>query len=86
MTDPLCELRRKAAEAIEAVSHYTSVKEALNEILAAYEVSSPSELLEKIRSGELPEHPTYEDYLEAKSLWEDLEDLRKRLREAVESL
>jgi len=34
------------------------------------------ELLNKIKSGELPEHPTYEDYLEAKSLYEDLNDLR----------
>ena len=32
--------------------------------------------MNKIKSGELPEHPTYEDYLEAKSLYEDLNDLR----------
>jgi len=73
-------------EAINIISEYTRVKEELYEILSAYKVSSVDELLNKIKSGELPEHPTYEDYLEAKSLYEDLKELRKKLYEVLERL
>ena len=39
----------------------------LRNILNKYKVKSTREFLSKIEKGELPEHPTYEDYLEARS-------------------
>ena len=86
MKSAVVKLRKRGAEAIALISEYMRIKEDLYEILSAYNVSSPEELLERIKSGELPEHPTYEDYLEAKSLLEDLKEIRKRMIEVIERL
>ena len=57
----------------------------LKKILSKYGVNSTKELLLKIEKGELPEHPTYEDYLEARSYEleakEILHEIQSRLRE-----
>lgn len=41
------------------------LREARKEILARYEVESEAALLEKIRSGQVDEHPAYDHYLSA---------------------
>ena len=41
------------------------LRESRKEILKSYQVECEAALLEKIRSGELPEHPAYEHYLSA---------------------
>lgn len=64
----------------------------LREILSKYGVGSTRELLSKIKKGELPEHPTYEDHLEARSyeleareLLREIQSRLRRIEEAVVS-
>jgi len=45
-----------------------AISEHLSSILRKYGVHSVSELAEKIRKGDIEEHPAYEDYLEALAL------------------
>ena len=82
----LIETRKKSIEAINIISEYARLKEEYIEILNAYKVSSSQEILDKIKSNELPEHPTYEDYLEAKSLEEDLKRLKDKINRIVKEL
>ena len=42
------------------------------ETLSRYGVNLPKELKEKIESGEVPEHPTWEDYIELTNLEDEL--------------
>ena len=71
-------------ELLDVITEYARLREELEEILDAYDVSSPEEILEKIKMGKLPEHPAYEDYLEAKSLLQDASQLKNRLKELIE--
>lgn len=50
-------------------------------LLEKYKVESEAELMDKIRSGALEEHPAYEDYLSAKILHESYENIRTGLKE-----
>ncbi len=45
----------------------------LEKILSKYGVKEPEEIERKIKRGELPEHPTYEDFLSALALKNYLE-------------
>lgn len=54
-----------ALQALYAKTIYT-LRESGKELLKQYCVDSASALLEKIRGGELPEHPAYEHYLSAR--------------------
>ena len=82
----LIEVRRKSVDAINIISEYTRLKEEYFEILKAYKASSSQEILDKIKNNELPEHPTYEDYLEAKSLEEDLKKLKGKINQIIKEL
>lgn len=53
----------------------------IKEILAKYRVSSPEELWDKFIRKELPEHPTWEDWLELESLLEEKKELEKLLEQ-----
>lgn len=55
----------------------------LKKILDRYGVSNTSELLDGIRSGKFVEHPTYEDYLEARSYELELEKILTKLNSAI---
>ena len=55
----------------------------LKEILNKYGVSNTGELLDGIRSRKFTEHPTYEDYLEAKSYEFELEKILKKLNSTI---
>ncbi len=80
----LSELRKVRMELLDVITEYARLREELEEILDAYDASSPEEILEKMKTGKLPEHPTYEDYLEAKSLLQDAAQLKNKLKELIE--
>ncbi len=50
-------------------------------LLSHYDVDDESSLLEKIRSGEIDEHPAYEAYLGAKYIQSTREAIRKKLKD-----
>lgn len=49
------------------------LKKRLEKILSRYGVREPEEIERRIERGELPEHPTYEDFLSALTLKNYLE-------------
>jgi len=51
----------------------SELKKKLEKILSRYGVREPEEIERKIERGELPEHPTYEDFLSALTLKNYLE-------------
>lgn len=55
-------------------------------LLRAYTVADEAELLERIRSGAVAEHPAYEHYLGARILAETREALRAELGEVLQEL
>lgn len=58
------QMEADALQALYAKTIYT-LRESGKELLKQYQVDSARALLEKIRCGELAEHPTYEHYLSA---------------------
>jgi len=80
------DVKLKEVYILRDLSEYFRLRDLLNEILLSYNVKSSLEILKKIEKGELPEHPTYEDYLEAKSLEEDLKKLKETLKKQFEEL
>ncbi len=50
------------------------------EMLSRYRVSSPEELKGKIEIGAVPEHPTWEDYIELTNLEDELACLEDNLQ------
>ncbi len=57
------------------------LRESRAALLARHATDSEGTLLEKIRRGELPEHPAYEDYLGARVIHATREAIRADLRE-----
>lgn len=57
------------------------LRESRAALLARHGTDSEEVLLEKIRRGELPEHPAYEDYLGAKTIHATREAIRTDLRD-----
>lgn len=57
------------------------MRENRKSLLQKHQVGNETELLEKIRSGALEEHPAYEDYLSAKILRDAYEGIRAELKE-----
>ncbi len=55
------------------------LRESRKEILKSYQVGGEADLLEKIRNGELPEHPAYEHYLSALILEQSRMQIRAEL-------
>jgi len=55
------------------------VEAQIAEILAKYGVKSPDELKSKIESGDVPEHPAWEDLIDLRNLLET----HKRLLEVI---
>jgi hypothetical protein len=49
------------------------------EMLSRYGVNLPEEIKEKIEIGEIPEHPTWEDYIELTNLEDELARLEDNL-------
>jgi hypothetical protein len=57
------------------------LREARAALLARHAAASEEELLEKLRTGALPEHDAYEDYLGARVVEATREALRNELRD-----
>ncbi len=56
------------------------LRESRAALLDHYEVENEESLLEKIRAGEVDEHPAYEAYLGAKSIGTMREAIRRELK------
>jgi hypothetical protein len=52
-------------------------KRELERILAKHKVKEPEEIEKGIEKGELPEHPSYEDFLSAVALRSNIEEMKK---------
>ena len=61
-------------------------KRELRKILSKYKVKEPEEIEEMIKRGEVPEHPSYEDFLSALALKENIEEMRKALSRLIEEI
>lgn len=68
------------------IHEYLDAKSSLQRILSSYNVRSVQELKNKIESKSLPEHPSYEDYLEALSFEKDMAKLKKEINKNVEEV
>jgi len=56
------------------------LRESYRALLARHGADTEEALLKKIRSGEVAEHPAYEDYLGARVIHETRETIREDLR------
>jgi hypothetical protein len=65
------------------IQELLSSLEELKELLDSYKVKSITELKNKIDSKELPEHPTYEDYLDCLGLYEILSESKGKIMEEL---
>lgn len=68
------------------IHEYLDAKSNLQRILSSYNVRSVEELRNKIESRSVPEHPSYEDYLEALSFEKDMAKLKTEINKNVEEV
>jgi len=61
-------------------------KRELERILSKHQVNEPEEIEKGIEEGKLPEHPSYEDYLSALALRNNLEELKKLARDLIREI
>ncbi|TDR81532.1 hypothetical protein [Paludibacterium purpuratum] len=74
----------EAAVDVETMSRLVyELRENRKQLLLPYQVDDPAQLLDKIRQGEVAEHPAYEHYLGAVSLEASREALRAQLRDTL---
>jgi F0F1-type ATP synthase delta subunit len=77
---------------IEEVTPIILIKEIIDEkrelrkILSKYKVKEPEEIEEMIKKGEIPEHPSYEDFLSALALKKNIEEMRKAISRMIEEI
>lgn len=70
----------EAARELEQLSRLAfELREAAKQTLAPYGVDDAQALLERIRTGDVPEHPAYDEYLSARILLEAREAVRNEL-------
>lgn len=53
-------------------------------LLEPYRLGRTEELMEKIISGELPEHPAYDHYLAVQAINQELEPMREKCKQIIE--
>lgn len=69
-------------ETLDALSRLLlELRESRLALLARHQVEDEDALLDKIKRGESPEHPAYEDYLGAKAITATRETIRAELRD-----
>ena len=54
-------------------------------ILQKYEVQTPDEIESKIETGEIEEHPAYEDYLSALTLQQNIDEMKSLAKQRIEA-
>ena len=77
---------RCEVEPIILMNELVKQKRELERILSKYGVKEPEEIEKKIESGELPEHPSYEDYLSALAFKQNIAELKKAIEEFLKDL
>lgn len=78
--------RKIEAETIMMVTEISELKNRFLELLSIYGAQRPQDIELKIIAGEIPEHPSYEDYLSALSYEQGISELKKRLIDAIEEI
>ncbi len=68
------------------VNELVKQKRELEKILSKYGVKDPEEIERKIEKGDIPEHPSYEDYLSALALKQNIEELKKTIEDILRSI
>jgi hypothetical protein len=68
------------------VNELIEQKRKLKEILSKYGVEKSVEIEEKIKKGEISEHPSYEDYLSALAYERNILELKKQSRKMIEEI
>jgi len=58
-------------------------KSELERILSKHKVKEPEEIEKEIEEGKLPEHPSYEDFLSALALRNNIEEMKKLARDLI---
>jgi len=82
----LIELERKEVELDTLMHRLFHFKVALSEILSHYGVEKSDEIEKLIESGQIEEHPAYEDFLEAAGYEAEILQLRKKLTLGLQKL
>jgi thiaminase len=77
---------RSEVEPIILMNELVKQKKELERILSKYGVKEPEEIEKKIESGEIPEHPSYEDYLSALAFKQNITELKKAIEEFLKDL
>lgn len=82
MTDFYENLSHEAAAVLDGLARLLlELRDSRAQLLARHSVTDETELLERIRSGALPGHPAYEDYLGIRCLVLTRERVRSELRD-----
>jgi hypothetical protein len=61
-------------------------KRKLRRILSKYKVKVPEEIEEMIKRDEIPEHPSYEDFLSALALKKNIEEMGKAISRIIDEI
>jgi len=77
---------RSEVEPIILMNELVKQKKELERILSKYGVKEPEEIEKKIESGEIPEHPSYEDYLSALAFKQNITELKKAIEKFLKDL
>lgn len=87
MTSFFDRVQYETAVDIETMSRLIyELRESRKQLLQQYQVDSPEALLDKIRQGEVAEHPAYEHYLGAHALELSRENIRSQLKETLQEI
>ncbi len=70
-------------EPIIIVKEIVDQKRELEGILSKHKVKEPEEIEEAIEEGKLSEHPSYEDFLSALALRNNIEEMKKLARDLI---
>lgn len=73
-------------EFLTSIQHFLASLNELKEILESYQVSSIKLFKQKIDNKDLPEHPSYEDYLDCLSLYNSLKEMKSNILEEVQGI
>ncbi len=76
----------REAEAIITLTELANKMERLRDIMDRYDVARIEEIETSIKGGKIPEHPSYEDYLSALTLKNEIDNLRSKLLREIEGL